>query len=423
MKKVILLVMILCAPFVSQAQKESAVKFKPYGFVSNYICYDTRESVTVFGEMFNLMPKDVEYNADGSEDLNAEDKLTFVSFTTRLGLDVAGPEMLKAKSSAKVEADFCGYGNNNALFRIRQAYVALDWERLTLICGQTWHPMVNQVMPSVIGLSTGAPFAAFNRSPQVKVIADLGKGWDFTAAALYQFPNTSVGPAGADVCYSRWSMLPEMYMSVKHVGEHFTFGVGVDALSIMPRKRSFVDREVTLADGSTQMQSVEVSVNDRVTGISPEFFADYKNGKFNIKGKVTYAQNTAHLIMVSGFGATDYDPQTGSYKYAPIRSATSWINATYGKKWRGGILLGYMKNLGAAEEFISTNDFWVRGAKNTDYIYRVSPSVSYNLKNLQVALELEHTVVGYGDLKLNGSSKALRDVGNTRACLLVKYSF
>ena len=423
MKKILFFALLLCLSSVAQAQNDSTFKLKPYGFVSNYICYDTRESVTVFGEMFNMMPKDVEFNADGSEDINAEPKLTFVSFTTRLGVDVSGPEIWKAKSAAKIEADFCGYGANNTLLRIRQAYVALNWERLSLICGQTWHPMVNQVMPSVVGLSTGAPFSPFNRSPQFKIVADLGKGWDLTAAALYQFPNTSIGPTGADLNYSRWSMIPELYMSVKHVGEHFTVGAGVDMLSIMPRKKSTVEREITLDDGTTQTQSVEVSVNDRVTGISPEIFADYKSGKFNIKGKAIYAQNAAHLIMVSGFGATDYDPQTGHYDYAPTRSAVSWLNATYGSKWRAGIFLGYAKNLGAAKDFISTNDFWVRGAKNTDYLYRVSPSITYTLKGLQVALELDYTAVGYGDVTLNGRSKALREVANTRACLMIKYSF
>lgn len=414
---------MLCLSVVSYAQKESAIKLKPYGFVRNYFCYDTRESVTVMGEMFSIIPKDVAMNADGSEDLNDVDKFSYVSFTTRLGVDVVGPNLGKAASSAKVEADFCGYGANNTLFRIRQAYLALDWEHLSLICGQTWHPMVNQVMPSVIGLATGSPFSPFNRSPQVKLIADIGKGWDFTAAALYQFPNLSTGPSGVDVCYSRWSMLPEMYLSIKHVGERFTIGVGVDALSIMPRKTSFVEREVTLDDGSTQIQSVEVRVKDRVTGVSPELFADYKNGMFNIKGKVLYAQNAAHLTMVSGFGATAFDEHTGSYDYAPVRSAVSWVNATYGEKWRAGLMLGYVKNLGAAKDFLSIDDFWMRGAKNTDYIYRVSPSLTYTYKNLKLALEVDYTVVGYGDVGLNGRSKALRDVSNTRACLMVMYSF
>ena len=86
-------------------------------------------------------------------------------------------------------------------------------------------------------------------------------------------------------------------------------------------------------------------------------------------------------------------------------------------------MLGYMKNLGAKEDFISVNDFWMRGAKNVDYIYRISPSLGYTVKNLLLALELDYTVVGYGDLSLNGASKALRDIGNVRTCLMVKYSF
>lgn len=406
-----------------ESKKSGSIRLKPYGFVRNYVCYDTRECVSVMGEMFNIIPKDQLLNEDQSEDLNDVDKLTFVSFTTRLGVDVAGPMIGRATSSAKIEADFCGYGSNNTMLRIRQAYVALGWDRTTLIMGHTWHPMVNQVMPAVYGLCTGSPFVPFNRSPQLKVLVDAGKGWNFTAAALYQFPNLSIGPEGVSSCYSRWSMIPELYASWKHVGEHFTYGVGVDFLSIMPRKSSFAEREVLQADGTVGSQRVEVRAKDRVTGISPEFFADYVNGRFNIKGKLMYAENTAHLTMVSGFGATDYDPLTGSYDYAPVRSALSWLTATYGGQLKSGLMLGYMNNLGANEDFISTDDFWMRGAKNVDYIYRISPSLSYTVKNLKLALEVDYTVVGYGDTTLDGASKALRDIGNTRACLMVMYSF
>ena len=406
-----------------QEKSSSSIKLKAYGFVRNDFCYDTRECVTAMGETFHIIPKDQLLNADGSEDLNDVDRFTLVAFVTRFGVDITGPKIGRAEGTAKIEADFCGYTENNTLFRIRQAYVALGWERTTLIFGQTWHPMVNQVMPAVYGLGTGSPFASFNRSPQVKVMVDAGKGWNFTAAALYQFPNLSVGPDGASYNYSRWSRIPELYASWKHVGKHFTYGVGVDFLSLMPRKISFAEREVTLSDGTIGTQAVEVRAKDRVSGLSSEFFADYVNGKFNLKGKLMYAENTAHLTMVSGFGATSYDPLTGSYEYAPVRSTTSWITATYGKQLKPGLMLGYMNNLGAKRDFISVDDFWMRGAKNVDYIYRISPSVSYTVKNLLLALEIEHTVVGYGDLSLNGASKALRDVGNTRACLMVKYSF
>lgn len=403
--------------------KQSKIRLKPYGFVRNYITYDSRECVAVMGEMFNIIPKDELLNEDRSEDLNDVDKLSFVSFTTRLGVDVAGPNLGRAKSSAKIEADFSGYGANNTLFRIRQAYLSLSWDRTTLICGQTWHPMTNQVMPAVYGFGTSSPFMPFNRAPQIKVLVDAGKGWNFTAAALYQFPNLSIGPEGVSVSYSRWSMLPELYASWAHAGDHLTYGVGVDLLSIMPRKTSLAEREVLQEDGSMQTQTVQVRAKDRVMGISPEFFADYINGKFNIKGKVVYAENTAHMTMVSGFGATSYDPQTGSYQYAPLGSVSTWMTATYGDKLKPGLMFGYAKNLGAKSDFMSLDEIWVRHARNTDYIYRISPSLSYTIKNLQLALEVDYTVVGYGDLLLNGSVNALRDINNTRACLMIKYSF
>lgn len=413
----------LLMSFTAVAQDNSTVKFKPYGFVRNYISYDSRQCLNLMGETFNVMPLDVQLNEDGSEDLNAVDELSFVAFTTRFGVDVSGVTIGKAKSSAKIEADFCGYGSNNTLFRIRQAYVRMQWERVTLTCGQTWHPMVIQVMPSVAGLATGSPFAPFNRSPQLNLSWDAGDGWNFTAAALYQFPNVSVGPDGASYDYSRWSKIPEIYASWKHSGEHFTFGIGADFLSITPRKTSTAIHTITDANGASSQQEVKVRADDRVTGVSSEIFAAYKNGKFNFKGKVLYGENTSHLTMVSGYGATSYDPATGSYEYAPVRSVSSWLNASYGKKVVGSLFLGYSKGLGAKEDFISVNDFWMRGAKNTDYLYRISPSVTYKAQNLSLALELDYTAVGYGDVAINGRTNALRTVDNLRVCAMVMYSF
>lgn len=406
-----------------ETKSDNKVKFKPYGFVRNYLCYDEWECVAVMGETFHMIPMDVAYNEDMSQDLNSNRKITFAAFTTRLGVDISGPKIGRAESVAKVEADFSGFGSNNTLFRIRQAYVRLLWERTTLTIGQTWHPMVGQVMPTTVGFSPGSPIAAFNRSPQVNVEVDLGHKWRGVAAVLYQHPNTSVGPAGATHDYARWSMWPEAYAAIKRVGEHFTFGVGVDYLSLKPRKTSTAIRQVEAADGTMQEQRVTVKVDDRVEGLSSEVFADYKRGLFNIKGKVVYGENTAHLTMISGFGATAFDKTSGSYEYAPLRSATSWINVTYGKKYMVGLFGGFSQNLGAKRDFISTDDFWVKGAKNTDYIYTISPSFVYTVGNLALALELDYTAVGYGDESINGRSKALREVSNSRICAMVRYSF
>ena len=406
-----------------ETKQDKAVSFKPYGFIRNYACYDTRECYAVMGETFHIIPLDVLPNEDGSEDLNELQRLTFAVFTTRLGVDISGPSIGRAASSAKVEADFSGFGSNNTLFRIRQAYVRLQWEKVALTVGQTWHPMVIQVMPTTVGFSPGSPFSPFNRSPQVNVDVNMGKGWHFIAAALYQHPNTSVGPNGGTHDYARWNIWPEMCASIKHAGEHFTIGASVDFLSLKPRRTSVAQREVTADDGSTSIIPVTVKVNDRVQGISSELFADYKCGLFNIKGKAIYGENVAHLTMISGFGATSYDARSGAYEYAPLRSATTWLQAIYGKKCQIGLMGGFSQNLGAKKDFISTDDFWVKGAKNTDYMYCVSPSVVYNIKSFALGLEADYTVVGYGDVAINGRSEALRDVANCRICAMVKYSF
>ena len=92
---------------------------------------------------------------------------SFYTFTTRLGIDMQGPKIGKAKTSAKVEVDFGGFSASTTMLRIRQAYVALDWERTRLLIGQTWHPLFGSVVPDVLNLSTGAPFQPFNREPQI----------------------------------------------------------------------------------------------------------------------------------------------------------------------------------------------------------------------------------------------------------------
>ena len=396
-------------------------KLHLYGFIRNYIHYDTRQCYAATGELFNVMPLDVNLNEKG-EDLNDVEKLVFVSFTSRLGVDAVGPRIFNADTSAKLEADFCGFSPTNILFRIRHAYVQFAWERTKFLLGQTWHPSF-KVAPSVSSYSAGAPFAASSRSPQVSLTYDAGKRWELYFAALYQNGDASYGIDGKSYDYSRWNIWPELFAAITHNGEHLMYGASVNILGLMPRKTSIAITEVTNPDGTISSKPMEVLANDRVVGVTSELYADYKYGKFNLKGKAIYAENATHLTMVSGFGATSYDPKTGSYEYAPLRSVTTWINATYGSRVRGGLLLGYSDMLGAKKDFISTDDFWVFGAKNVDYIYRVAPSVTYFAKNFEVGLEGDYTVVGYGDLAIDGNTKALRDVGNLRMTLMVRYRF
>ena len=61
---------------------------------------------------------------------------------TRLGLKIKGPDVGSAQTSGLVEGDFYGAGGseNKANFRMRHAYMVLDWPEadLSLLAGQTW---------------------------------------------------------------------------------------------------------------------------------------------------------------------------------------------------------------------------------------------------------------------------------------------
>ena len=53
---------------VEKQQKKEAVKshlkqhFKPYGFVRNYFAYDSRESMSGTGDLYNYQPRDEYWN-------------------------------------------------------------------------------------------------------------------------------------------------------------------------------------------------------------------------------------------------------------------------------------------------------------------------------------------------------------------------
>lgn len=53
------------------------------------------------GEMFNIMPMDEEWNEDHTQDLNAVHELTFVSFTSRVGVDVTGSRDMEGRLDGK----------------------------------------------------------------------------------------------------------------------------------------------------------------------------------------------------------------------------------------------------------------------------------------------------------------------------------
>jgi hypothetical protein len=473
MKKYILLALCAFMLLPMQAQdsvkvaKRAAVKshlkqhFKPYGFIRNYFTYDSRECIAGTGDLYFYMPKDEAWNqAEGADltsgvarqDLNAVSNFRFLSLTTRMGLNIVDYKWRNTEFSGKIEADFfagisattpSGVKQTHAVtgtaqFRLRQAYVTLGWDslrmngkdyaRVDLTIGQTWHPMAADLC-DVIALNSGAPFGPFNRSPQVKMDARLGKYFTLTGSLLWQMQYNSIGPDGQSAEYILYSKTPEAYLGLSVHAKGWIVRAGADVLSISPRHLGKVN-------------GIDVRVNDRITTASPFLYLQYKKGEFSIKAKTIFAEAGEHMNMNGGYGVSRVNAD-GSYSYTPTRTSSSWISLVYGgkvgaqedkhpQKLQGILFAGYVENLGTKDALATNADgslvgYYYPRVKNMNRMWRLTPTLLYTVGKFQLGLEYDITSVHYGDGAIdpaNGLSKnGLHWVTNHRVQLMTKYNF
>ena len=160
MKKDVFLMWVMMAASAGVMAQKEGFGYKFYGQVRTDLFYNSRSNSETVDGLFYMYPKDVAPDADG-KDLNAKPDGNFYTLYTRLGVDVTGPTLGKAKTSAKVEVDFRGSGTTYSLFRIRHVYFNLDWGKSALLVGQTWHPLYGDVAPEILNLNMGAPYQPF----------------------------------------------------------------------------------------------------------------------------------------------------------------------------------------------------------------------------------------------------------------------
>ncbi len=436
-----------------KAKKGEVVKqefknhFKFYGFIRNFFAFDTRESVAGTGDLFYWTPKDVNIKDKDGVDLNQQNSFRFLALTSRVGVDVYGYQVGKTKFGAKVEADFySGLSGvtGTAALRLRQAYATVAWEDLPLSgdnkakvqlkVGQAWHPMAAD-QPAVFALETGAPFGPFSRTPQVTMDAALGKHFTITAAAIWQMQYTSSGPSGASANYIKYSCTPEIYAGVSVKAGGFLARLGVDILSIKPQN-------------SAVFKGKTVKVADRLTTFSPFMYLQYKYKSFKVNAKTVYGQAGEHYGLMSGYGLTqDVSLIDGKYRaqYAPLTNTSSWVSLSIGTKVQGQLFVGYMKNLGNLHGDFKPIDgvkgytdasnvyFHKNGSSNINQMYRITPSILYNIGKFSLGLEYAITSTQYGDYAEKAGVKALNLYGlavdnkhwvtNHRVQMLFKFTF
>ncbi len=409
------------------AQNDSnRVSVKPYGFIRNYLTFDSRKTYTVVGGEYNMMPYDELWNEDHSEDLNDVASLQMQALTSRFGLDITGAHLLGWNLSGKLEGDFGGFGTNNTVLRLRLAYLKLSRNGSEFLLGQDWHPLSGNIMPEVLGMAAGAPFRPHSRTPQIRGIRYFGH-FGYTAALLWQLQYMNNGPTSASnpastasVVFAHNAIIPEAFLGINYKNGAWYAQVGADAQLLRPRTHA-------LLGGVTH------KVDETVSSFTPTVYAQYVYGRWSVKLRTLLAQNTSHLNQMVGYGVTGVNDD-GSWNYSPMKASISYLNIAYGHKYRFNLFLGYMKNMGTdANLWIdpSTGNYhiYMKGGDNfchLNSIYRIAPSISFNTKAFNVGIEYEFTGATYGDINSDGTishNDNLHQVVNHRICALVKYNF
>ncbi len=376
------------------------------GFVKSDYWFDSRKVVAAREDLFLLFPMPVNTDANGI-DLNAGPIFNFSAITSRLAVNISGPDAFGAEVRGLIEADFSGVTNADINgFRLRHAYAELRWANIDLLMGQWWHPMfTTEVVPSVVSLNTGAPFQAFIRNPQVSLSGRFNKGY-VRLSAIAQRDNASDGPIGASPDYIRDAFFPNLHLQAVLKGDDYTVGAGYDYKVIRPRR--------VLPSGEY--------TNETLGTRAATLFARYSLPLAEIKAKATYGQNLSEHLMLGGYGEEILGKFSSGppVRYVPLNHLMCWINITGGRNIRPGIFAGYAKNFGASSAVAGN---WYGRGTDIAYMYRLSPSVVFVSGKLHLAMELEYTLAAYGIPDSRGLISQSETAENLRGLLTMLYFF
>jgi len=412
MKRTILITLLVVISYVKGSSQEPdpswGIKFS--GYIKSDIFYDTRQSGASNGLReghFYLFPDNVLNDAAGN-DLNANPSFHMLNIQTRIRGDIKGPDAFGAKTSGVIEAEFFGTSESDLNgFRLRHAFIRLDWTNTSLLTGQYWHPLFPaESFPGTLSFNTGAPFVPFSRNPQVRLTQKLGP-ISFSATAYSQRDFTSPGPDGNSNKYLRNSGMPGLNFQVRvPAGKAITGWAGIDYKKLRPELKTSMNYETKSTIGSL---AAFANIKIKTTPLNVSFMG-------------VYGQNATDLMMIGGYAVSEVTSVANDFKiYTNLNSASFWIDlATNGKKVFFGLFSGYSKNLGGSDEIAGA--FYGRGA-NIDHLFRISPRITITEGRFSFAGEIESTTAAYGTTGSDGKVTGTNNVNNLRFLFCTIYKF
>ena len=393
------------AAFAQQEQSTFGITFS--GFVKTDFMYDSRQTVALREGHFLLYPSPI-VNDKFGKDINDKANFNMLSIQTRLIGKITGPDALGAKTSGLIEGEFFGTSDADVSgFRVRHAYLKMDWETSSLLIGQFWHPMfVVEMYPGVVSFNTGAPFQPFSRNPQIRFSQTIDK-MKLIVAAISQRDFQSNGPGGLSSSYLRNSVMPNLHAQLQYSTGSNMLGFGFDYKTLTPRLVTTKNVATNATINSTALLGYAKLTLDPVT----------------IKAEGTYGENLSDHLMLGGYGIKSLDTNTGIESYSALKSYSLWGEISTGKDLEFALFAGYSKNLGSNDNLVGTS-YYGRGT-DIDNLLRISPRVVWNTGKVRFATEFEYTLADYGtpDNLNNGKLYNLKSVSNTRLLFAVYYFF
>jgi len=407
---------IAFAPLFSLAQKKEevkeGVKVKLGGFVTAEAIFDSRKSATAREGDVLLYPTNEDLDING-DDLNDRSELYMTTIHSRINIGVSGFEAFGAKGTACVQGDFASTGNAyTGLFRLRHAYLKLDWGKDALLLGKYWHPMfVTSCYPDVLAWNAGIPFNVLSRAPQVRYTRDLGDKGYVMFAALSEMDAKSTGPDGANVKYVQQSGIPELSAQIKYdFAKGFTLGATGVYKTLKPLTKNSLGAKTDELLSSYQMNAWMTLKTDKLV--------------WNLQ--TIYGQNMYNFVMLGGYGVKNVK-DNGDYEYTNIKTSSIWsdVHTTTGDI-HYGLFAGYTKNLGADDDLATNADGFVglysRGG-NIDYVYQAGPRIEIYSGKCMIGAQVLYTAAAYGTTKIDGTVGNSKEVSSTRSSVYLRYSF
>lgn len=395
------------AQMQKQAQAAAAAKAAGYGvhfsgYVRNDLYYDTRQVAGFREDIISLFPRPALLD-ECCNDINARGQYHLYPIQTHFKWAARGPEVLRAKSVALIEADFTGAWliDNRSEQRILQeastinglyltdALFKLDWERTSLIVGQTFHPFIEE--RATAGLLMTEPLA---RSPQIRVTHKVHDRLEAIFAIIDQVDFKNWGPpllgvgeyspsnstmitpfTAHSTQFTRSSLMPEFHFHIKPYWKEHVFGIAASVKRLQPRLSVF-STEISSTIFEKDPVTCEIII-DPVTKrpiVSPAtagVAAQLANGKkvyktdqafivvaamayaglqfkrTGIKAKISYGEALDDQYTLGGYGVSSFDKTTGYEKYTPLRTMLFFGEIFYKHKTvQPSLQFGYSKALG-----------------------------------------------------------------------------